>query len=309
MKCDELFKFFSEYYDGEASNAVEINAHLKACSACANEYANFCKMIEEVKNLPEPQPPSGFCDDLMQGVLQHAARKKRQNRRVFYRSFALAAAACFLLALVWFTGWRDFGMPDHSYMTGYHDVIGIHSAAGDIGIENAQNEGFIGSGGGLSIYWGNDYGDPVTGLDVDFHMEEFIIDPENHWSEWHENHRPTFEGRSLPGDDFGIGFDGYIQPVPSNGVLQQYIPIDPMRGGIEIVDHDLMVTYCEYMADSRHVLSQQVAHSLEDETVQTQQIQYASAYRLVVLIILLSAALAVTIVLIIKQRKNSKPRE
>ncbi|MCL2199074.1 MAG: hypothetical protein FWB80_09140 [Defluviitaleaceae bacterium] len=107
MKCE--FDF-SSYYDGEADNAEEIAAHLADCSACAKEYDDFCKLMSEVRELPEPQLPSGFSDTLIRAVRRDSFARRRRNRRLTFGQFALAAAASVLFVVV--VGIMDFAVVD-----------------------------------------------------------------------------------------------------------------------------------------------------------------------------------------------------
>jgi len=104
MRCDEFRDLFSEYYDSEAFEEDKMAAHLRDCAECALEYQEFCSLMEEIHELPEPELPSGFHDELMKGVRKHEAKTKQRKKRT-YRNFVLAAAASVVLvAIVAFSG-------------------------------------------------------------------------------------------------------------------------------------------------------------------------------------------------------------
>lgn len=124
MKCDEVRELFSDFFDG---GAQEISAHLSDCPACASEYENFCELMREIRDLPEPQLPSGFSDALVRGV--HAEKRKR--RRVVYQQFALLAAASVLLAVIWFTGVAENFAPRDDVAL-YTDIAPARLLTGDM---------------------------------------------------------------------------------------------------------------------------------------------------------------------------------
>lgn len=104
MGCAEIRELFSEYFDGEVYDDVLV--HLQDCPACAAEFAKYCVLFNEVRVLPEPEPPAGFHEKLMMGIRGRGLR--RRNRLARFHPFAVAAAASVLLVIIWFSGTVGF---------------------------------------------------------------------------------------------------------------------------------------------------------------------------------------------------------
>ena len=82
-----------------------IEAHLKACVACAVEYKKYSQLLDDVRNLPEPEMPWGFHESLMDYVEARTAKKKWSFFRGVPQWAAIAASlvALFMWGLVAFS--------------------------------------------------------------------------------------------------------------------------------------------------------------------------------------------------------------
>ena len=105
MRCNDIRELFSEYYEGEGTSSGEVSAHLQECPACALEYEAFARLINEVRELPQPTLPVGFHETLMRGV-KIAARKRRLP---VYMPMVAAAAASILVIAIWVSGVFEVG--------------------------------------------------------------------------------------------------------------------------------------------------------------------------------------------------------
>ena len=105
MNCDDIRGLFSEYYDGGETDAC-LTEHFKECLDCASEYDKYRRLIDEVRNLPEPELPPDFHENMMAAVRKHAAKNKQARNP---RRYALVAAAI-LWAVAWISGgfWVDY---------------------------------------------------------------------------------------------------------------------------------------------------------------------------------------------------------
>ena len=134
MRCDQVQGLFSEIYDGEAVQA-DLAEHLQNCPACRLEYERFCRLLDELKQLPEPELPQGFHESIMAKIRELAqqdkpahtaverqfvvhrgqrdASRRRQTAKkaasISRRWASVAAAACVLLMSLWAV--RVFDLP------------------------------------------------------------------------------------------------------------------------------------------------------------------------------------------------------
>ena len=109
MNCDDIRALFSEHFDNELD---EVSAHLQNCAECAGEFEEYTRLLNQVRNLPEPDLPAGFHDALMRGVRTEARRKKRMA----FMPFAMSAAASFLVGLLWFSGAFNFSNENYDFV-------------------------------------------------------------------------------------------------------------------------------------------------------------------------------------------------
>ena len=131
LNCKDVQALFSDYYDDSKlvrnsapTPRTAFEAHLKECAACAAEYEKYAQLLDDVRNLPEPEMPWGFHESLVAYVEAHTARKKWSVFRSVPQWAAVAASlvAVFMWGLVAFapTGTDD-------YSTGYIPVIPFDS--------------------------------------------------------------------------------------------------------------------------------------------------------------------------------------
>ena len=130
MNCESARRLFSEYYDGIA-NAAGVGTHLLECAECAKEYALFCQITDEIRQLPEPATPSDLHAKMMASVRQHIATEARnmaqKRRHAVFMRFVPAAAAVLLMTVFWFSGAFTDNLRDAEY-----EPFAMHS----------ENEGF-----------------------------------------------------------------------------------------------------------------------------------------------------------------------
>ena len=126
MRCNHVQGLFSEIYDGIAEEQAILVQHLQECPSCAEKYASFCRLIDELRALPQPEVPEGFHETVMAKIralppdeLEAAAPKiinfpQPQNKALAKAATAarrwasVAAAACVLLVSLWAMRVADF---------------------------------------------------------------------------------------------------------------------------------------------------------------------------------------------------------
>jgi len=113
MNCGDIGDLFSEIYDNEnAALADEFNSHISACPSCAAEFNEFCRLMKEVRSLPEPEIPSDLHEVLMKRVKSHAASEKKRHTRASFTRYVLAAAASVVVTVILlFGGFEDLVTP------------------------------------------------------------------------------------------------------------------------------------------------------------------------------------------------------
>lgn len=164
MRCQDVQGLFSEIYDGIAAEQAILVKHLQECSTCAAEYESYCRLLNELKQLPEPEIPPNFHEIMMAKIREVAslennaasmqeltlrkwqktarARKPAQKAYAAARRWAsVAAAACLLLVSMWAVHSFDLvPQPDMTqlgrvtYMTESLEY-GIEMADGDIAVD------------------------------------------------------------------------------------------------------------------------------------------------------------------------------
>ena len=80
MTCIECQNFFSDYYDGCATDTVDFMAHLSECAICASEYKKFVQLFDEIHLLPQTEDtPPGF----LEHMVKHVNANKNNNSDIF----------------------------------------------------------------------------------------------------------------------------------------------------------------------------------------------------------------------------------
>ena len=78
MRCAQVQGLFSEIYDGVAEQQAGLARHLLDCPACGQEYERYCQLLDEVRQLPEPELPPGFHESIM-GKIRELALSEAQD--------------------------------------------------------------------------------------------------------------------------------------------------------------------------------------------------------------------------------------
>lgn len=94
--CEETRASFSDRYDGTGDIPAS------ECESCEREYAQYKQIMDEIRALPEPDIPLHFRTRVMQAV-----NKKRLMGRRIRASWATLAAACFVMAVLFWVGLFD----------------------------------------------------------------------------------------------------------------------------------------------------------------------------------------------------------
>jgi len=156
MRCAEVQELFSEIYDGVAKCQADLAKHLQDCPICAAEYERYSRLMDEVRQLPEPELPPGFHEAIMGKIREIAPANNhaiKQNRRPAKRAVSVsrrwagvAAAACVLLISLWAV--RVFDLPaarsNDEVAYSMADAQAEAAAGGDFVAATAEEEDFEG---------------------------------------------------------------------------------------------------------------------------------------------------------------------
>jgi len=137
MRCENIRELFSDLYDGVANEDDEIAAHLRECPECAKDYEDYCNLLNELSDLPEPDLPEGFHDLAMAKVREiMPVPRKKQN---FYWQWAGAgAAACLIGISLLVSGISGLvGVPAESEMMPVPQAVPAPMAGGGIGMDDS----------------------------------------------------------------------------------------------------------------------------------------------------------------------------
>ncbi len=71
MNCDEIRNLLSSYIDGETDEDEKllIEEHINNCDECKKELDEYKKIIQALNDLPDEEPPAGYCKRLHEKLL------------------------------------------------------------------------------------------------------------------------------------------------------------------------------------------------------------------------------------------------
>ena len=111
MKCNEISDKLSLYIDNELSHEEMqlVEEHLNSCENCQKVLEEYKKLISILQNLPEEEPPEGYCKRLHEKLLQNSSQPEakrtaskiksfNRNKWLKYGSIAAALVLVFLVA-------------------------------------------------------------------------------------------------------------------------------------------------------------------------------------------------------------------
>lgn len=115
MNCNEVRDNLSLYIDDELNDVEKklMDEHLKNCTECSKELDEYKKIIQALSELPEEEPPAGYCKRLHQKLLDVSLEtkedaeitkinevSKKRNRKFKWVKYGGLAAAFVLVILV-----------------------------------------------------------------------------------------------------------------------------------------------------------------------------------------------------------------
>ncbi len=100
MRCDEALDLIEPLLDNELDPSVaeDLRRHLDACPSCADEAEAGRQLVDELRSLPELDPPRRVVERV-RGTVDRESAQRRDRTGRFNRPGRLAAAAVLVLAL------------------------------------------------------------------------------------------------------------------------------------------------------------------------------------------------------------------
>ena len=147
MNCNEIKDLFSLYIDDELSyeERLLVEEHLLKCEDCRNELEEYKKIIQALNEIPEEEPPSGYCkrlheklliaeaakpvsdDEVSKNIVKAYVPKKTTNNKFKWVKYGGLAAALVLVFLVY--GFNNLRMGNSKYSKSEEIAYDTNSAA------------------------------------------------------------------------------------------------------------------------------------------------------------------------------------
>jgi len=123
MNCDEIKNLLSLYIDDELDEEERllVEEHLQKCEECKKELEEYKKIIQALKNIPDEEPPLGYCKRLHEKLLiaeipkvitGDKVHKKTMSNKFRWVKYGGMAAALVLVILVY--GMNNSSMRNNS---------------------------------------------------------------------------------------------------------------------------------------------------------------------------------------------------
>lgn len=108
MSCEQVLESLESFVDGEldAAAATTAQAHLDGCPACAAEHRLATAVRDELRALPEMDPPRSVLLEVRHEIDRERFRKPTAHR-AFRRRWATLAAAVLAAAVIGLSLWRE----------------------------------------------------------------------------------------------------------------------------------------------------------------------------------------------------------
>ena len=104
MNCNEIKDMMSLYIDDELEDEEKLlfEHHIESCEHCKKELDEYRKMVNILQNLPEEEPPKGYCKRLHEKLLDVKLNNKTSMRSRWIRYSSIAAAFVLIISTIYF---------------------------------------------------------------------------------------------------------------------------------------------------------------------------------------------------------------
>ena len=127
MKCNEICDKLSLYIDKELNDEEmqQMEEHFKSCENCQKELNEYENLISVLKNMPEEEPPEGYCKRLHNKLLESSPQLKPKkalkiigiNRSKWMKYGSIAAALVLVFLVANMNNINRFGMKSKSELS------------------------------------------------------------------------------------------------------------------------------------------------------------------------------------------------
>ena len=123
MNCQKIEKLLNPYIDQvlDAESTQTVEAHLKFCQTCQDEYLKLKEMVASLNFLPQVSTPQNLTQNIMAKISQEEIQIQSSwidhlKRQIFFPrfSFRLAGAAAAAVLVMFFAFTFIFNTPDTS---------------------------------------------------------------------------------------------------------------------------------------------------------------------------------------------------
>lgn len=137
MNCDEVRNLLSSYLDNETDEDEKllIEEHINNCDECKKELEEYKKIIKALNELPDEEPPSGYCKRLHEKLLNSKVTvfkdesaikidtpKKRKSKYGWVKYVGLAASLVLIFTVATMNNLRLGGMKSTENSSAYDRV-------------------------------------------------------------------------------------------------------------------------------------------------------------------------------------------
>jgi hypothetical protein len=102
MNCLECRELLQKCMDGESISGQALEPHLSECPACREQHAAGLRLLEALKQLPNPKPPADFAQWMVVQVMRDRKNRQQKIRRRVFVTMALAASVLLMLMLAYY---------------------------------------------------------------------------------------------------------------------------------------------------------------------------------------------------------------
>jgi anti-sigma factor RsiW len=102
MKCEDAQALFVDYQDGDIRDAdrAALEAHLASCDACAREWDEYARCVEEVSGMLRVPPPEGFTSRVKQTIGKRSRGRFFGGQPTFPIGFAVVSFVLILFFML-----------------------------------------------------------------------------------------------------------------------------------------------------------------------------------------------------------------
>ncbi len=103
MNCNEIKDMISLYIDDELEDEEKLlfDRHIENCEHCRKELDEYRKMVNMLQNLPEEEPPKGYCKRLHEKLLNVKLNNKTSMRSRWIKYSSIAATFVLIISAIY----------------------------------------------------------------------------------------------------------------------------------------------------------------------------------------------------------------